>query len=173
MIQFPRWKMWLVLATCLAAIAFATPNAIPQRILDQLPSWIPRHQVNLGLDLQGGAHLLLQVDTDAVVREVMQGLQDSARQELRRASVGFSAIGSDALTRFTVRLAPEADRDLARRTLAGLDEGLEVTIGADGVATLVKTETALRARRIAAIQQSIEIIRRRVDETGTREATTG
>ncbi|MDX2104528.1 MAG: protein translocase subunit SecD [Alphaproteobacteria bacterium] len=171
MIQFPRWKMWLVLVTCLATMVFALPNAIPQRVLDQLPSWLPKHQVNLGLDLQGGAHLLLQVDTDAVVREVMQGLQDSARQELRRANIAVAAVSTDSLTRFTVRLGPGADRDAARRTLVGLDSGLDVTLTPDGSAVVTKTEQALRERRIAAVQQSIEIIRRRVDETGTKEPT--
>jgi preprotein translocase subunit SecD len=171
MIQFPRWKMWLVLVLCLASVVFAAPNGVPQRVLDQLPSWVPRAQVNLGLDLQGGAHLLLQVDTDAVVREVMQGLQDSARQELRRANVPVAALGADGLIRFVVRFTTPPDRDLVRRTVLGLDEGLDLTWAADGSAVVTKTETALRTRRIAAVQQSIEIIRRRVDETGTREPT--
>ena len=60
MVHFPQWKAVLVLLACLAGVLLAIPNLIPRATLDSLPSWLPKHQVSLGLDLRGGSHLLLE-----------------------------------------------------------------------------------------------------------------
>ena len=57
MLHFPQWKVILVFGVVLAGIIFALPNLFPRATMETMPSWIPHHQVNLGLDLQGGAHL--------------------------------------------------------------------------------------------------------------------
>ena len=62
MLHFPRWKLILVLAVVTAGVLFSLPNLFSKSSLTGLPSWLPHHQVNLGLDLQGGAHLLYQID---------------------------------------------------------------------------------------------------------------
>ena len=76
MLHFAKWKVVLTLAICLVAAAFAAPNLLTREEAEALPSWLPHRQISLGLDLQGGSHLLLQVDTAAVVRERLEALVD-------------------------------------------------------------------------------------------------
>ena len=68
MVYFAKWKVALVLVVCLFGVAFAVPNFMDAKNANALPDWLPKKQVSLGLDLQGGSHLLLEVDTRAVVR---------------------------------------------------------------------------------------------------------
>ena len=59
MLHFQRWKLILILGVVIAGILFALPNLFPAATMARMPAWLPHKQVNLGLDLQGGAHLLL------------------------------------------------------------------------------------------------------------------
>ena len=69
MVYFAKWTTWLTLAILAAGIIFALPNLLTQEQAEALPSWVPHNRISLGLDLQGGSHLLFEVDIDAVVRE--------------------------------------------------------------------------------------------------------
>ena len=69
MLHIPKWKIVLIIATCVLGILYALPNLLSSETADELPSWIPHEQVNLGLDLQGGSYLLLEVDLQAVLKE--------------------------------------------------------------------------------------------------------
>ena len=62
MLRFPTWKIAVVLAVCLAGVAFSLPNLFPRAEMERMPDWLPHQQINLGLDLQGGSHLLLEVN---------------------------------------------------------------------------------------------------------------
>ncbi len=171
MVYFAKWKVILVVALCLLSLVYAAPNLMNRAEVEQwgqdLPSWLPTRTVNLGLDLQGGSHLLLEVETDVVIQERMNALVDSARTELREARIGYTDLGAErAGIAFTVR--DQADVERAVSLARGLETDLQVeTSGNRVVATL--TEAAEAARRSAAVEQSIEIVRRRIDETGTRE----
>ena len=88
MVQFERWKVWLVLGIVLAGIVAALPNLFTAERLQSMPGWFPKNQVNLGLDLQGGSHLLLEVDLGALEEEHLESLLDSVRVSLRRAQIG-------------------------------------------------------------------------------------
>jgi preprotein translocase subunit SecD len=171
MLQYPKWKMTLVLIVCALGVIFALPNLLSRQQADALsaalPSWIPARQVNLGLDLQGGSHLLLRVDVGVVVSEYLEAVADSARSELRGADIGYTGLGvkGRAVT-FTVR--DQADGDKAVSLLRKVDGELDVSVQ-DGVVTGLVTDAAFKQRERAAVDQSIEIVRRRVDETGTRE----
>ena len=90
MLNMARWQVWLVIALCVVGILYAVPNLVPRERLDALPSWLPKQQVNLGLDLQGGSHLLLEVDTKAVVRERLTNLIDAIRSEMRNKRIVIS-----------------------------------------------------------------------------------
>ena len=69
MLHFPQWKVILVFGVVLAGIIFALPNVFARSTMESMPSWVPHHQVNLGLDLQGGAHLLYQLDEKEMVED--------------------------------------------------------------------------------------------------------
>jgi protein-export membrane protein SecD len=170
MLYFPTWKVVVILATCALGLLIALPNVFRGDWLAGLPTWLPARQVQLGLDLQGGSHLLLQVDTSALLAERLDSLVDETRLALRKADVGYVGLGV-AGEAVTLRLRDPNDHDKARETLSDLDPDLAVAIAEDGQVTMALSEQAVLARRDSAVEQSIEIIRRRIDETGTREPT--
>lgn len=165
---YPRWKTWLILVLCAVGILFAAPNLMRDK-MDRLPAWL--QPVNLGLDLQGGSHLLLEVDVGAVNKEQLTGLVEAARGALRDARIRYSDLGVDGGA-MTVKLLDPAGYDQAREILRKVGgDDTTIDIAADGRATVRYTEVAQKARAKLAVDQSIEIVRRRVDELGTREPT--
>lgn len=169
MIYFAKWKIVLIAALCALGVLYAAPNVVDQRLLEGVPDGLPNKQISLGLDLQGGSHLLLEVQVDEVVKERLAALVDAARIELRRAKIGYRGLGvAGQGMAFTLRDPEQASE--ARRILRRIDPEA-VLDEAGGRLSLTLTEQALRERRSAAVNQSIEIVRRRIDETGVREPT--
>ncbi len=169
-VYFAKWKVILVLAVCAAGVVFAAPNLLSAPDAESLPSWLPNKQINLGLDLQGGSHLLLEVETGAVIRERLEALVDSMRIELRRAKIRYVGLGvTETAAVVTIKDPERADE--ARELLRALDPDTLAELGDGGRLTLTLTEQAIRERISSAVDQSIEIIRRRIDETGVREPT--
>ncbi len=183
MLYFAKWKIAVVAIICLGGVVLTLPNFISAERAASLPSWLPHQQIVLGLDLQGGSHLLLEVDLDAVVKERLEGVVDAVRTSLRGERIGYTGLGvRDGAVRLRIRKPEEVER--ARTLLRGLaqpvstgllggssDLDLDVTVDDNGEATLKLTEVALRDRARSAIEQSIEIVRRRIDETGVSEPT--
>lgn len=169
MLHFPKWKIALVLVICLLGAAYATPNLLDRSVVEKAPSWMNFQQINLGLDLRGGSHLLLEVDLDTVVRERLESVVDLARTELRKERIGYTDLGVSG-ENVVFRLREAADADRAMALLRDADGDLTVE-QSDGRIVATLRESALTARKQAAIEQSIEIVRRRIDETGTREPT--
>src|SRR3974390_1244758 len=91
MLYFPRGNAAAVLLTAFVVCLFAVPNFLPASVLEAWPKWAQRHIV-LGLDLQGGSHLLLEVDTKAVRKEMLETLRDDVRRVLRDARVGYTGL---------------------------------------------------------------------------------
>jgi protein-export membrane protein SecD len=182
MLQFTPWKQATVILICLLGILFVTPNFIPKERLDQLPSWFPRTQLNLGLDLRGGAHLLLAMETADVRKDWLETLRDDARKRLRDAKIAFSGLGIVNNT-VQVRLAKAEESDAAVKELRNLAQqsgslllgntvnDIQVTKGEGGVITITPTEPGLQHRITNAISAAIETVRRRVDALGTTEPT--
>ncbi|MEE8499416.1 MAG: protein translocase subunit SecD [Kiloniellales bacterium] len=171
MVHFPKWQLVLVLAVLAIGLAFAAPNLLKRETAEALPGWVPNQQVNLGLDLQGGSYLLLEVDLDFVVREQLENLVDGIRIGLRKARLGYTNLGVEggAVT-FTLRDAGDAATlDRARQIVRDLAGDLLVEASEAGRFRISFTPQALDERRRKVVEQSIEIVRRRIDETGTRE----
>src|ERR1700743_3591916 len=93
MLQFSKWKVTILLAIILAGIIFAAPNLINRDKLDSYPSWMPKTVVSLGLDLQGGSHLLYEVDTKALQTERLQSVVDDIRAQFSVAKIGYTGVG--------------------------------------------------------------------------------
>src|SRR5690348_18479866 len=124
MLYFPRWLVTLILGICALGVILSAPNLFSPQMLDALPSWLPKKQISLGLDLRGGSHLLLEVDMNSVIRERLNAAVDSARTELRTAGVGYTGLavqGNQAT--FTVRDLDKLDavRGLAKKIDPELD----------------------------------------------------
>lgn len=163
-----KWKVALIIGLCLLGIAFAAPNLVGRETAAQLPSWLPHRQINLGLDLRGGSHILLQVDSDAVVRERVESLADGVRDELRRGQILFQSIVPTARG-IVVTLADPARSDEAATLIRRSDPEVSVDATGDGAIEVTLSEEGIHKRLVAAVDQAMEIIRRRIDETGTRE----
>ena len=97
MLYFAPWKITLVVILCLSGVIFTIPNLLSEKTVAVLPSWLPHKQVNLGLDLQGGSHLLLEVEAGVVVKERLNALVDSVRDTLKikrnGRRVGYRSLG--------------------------------------------------------------------------------
>ena len=182
MSHFGRLRTLIVAAVCLVGFIFVLPNAFPSASLDKLPGWLPNKQINLGLDLQGGSHLLLEVEVAVVVQERLEGLESEIRATLRGARLGYTGLRTNE-GNVSLRVRDVADMDAVVDLLEGLAQpiqnrfvgttalDLEVAADDDGTIVLRLTEQAIEERRRSAVEQSIEIVRRRIDETGTREPT--
>ena len=169
MVYFSKWKIIFVLAVSVLGLAFSAPNFIDPKTAEGLPDWLPHKQVSLGLDLQGGSHLLLEVDIDTVMKEHLESLVDSMRAELRKARIRYGGLGLDGESaEVTIRVDEEIET--ARNLLRAIDSDTETVVEGK----TVRITFLPRARsdlRNSALQQSVEIIRRRIDETGVREPT--
>ena len=183
MLHFQKWKLIVVFGVVLAGFIFAIPNLIPTSALQGLPSWVPHKQVNLGLDLQGGAHLLYQIDEKELVDDWLGKIRGDVRETLRRSRIGYTDLAQNVAGRsVSVRVRESADVDKAYDELKKLSVpigndvfggfsgyDLDVARNETGGVTLSVTEVGLNNRISAAIQASIETIRRRVDAFGTTE----
>ena len=171
MIRFPLWKVIVVLLVCVMGIAYAAPNLMSKEQAAawqaKVPSFVPSKTVALGLDLQGGSHLMLEVGLDEAVRDQAENAMAAAREELRDQKLGYTSMRVTP-TGFIVTPRDGVDVDLMRRALQKSDPLLDVT-AEPGSITAVFSEQQHKQMVDRIIEQSIEIIRRRVDETGTRE----
>jgi protein-export membrane protein SecD len=168
MVQIPRWQVILILAVLLAGLVFALPNVLQRETAEGLPGWVPSEQVNLGLDLQGGSYLLLEADIDSVIREQVENLVDGTRAGLRRAKIGYTGLGvSGEAVVFTLR--DTTLRNEVREIVSGFGNDLLISSNDEGEFEIRFTDQSLAERRNSVIEQSIEVVRRRIDETGTRE----
>jgi len=182
MLQFPTWKVVLIGLVCFLGALFAAPNLVPRDVLDRLPAGLPANQINLGLDLRGGSHILLEMDTEAILQDRLDTLQDDVRSLLRRGGVDYAGLGivGDRV-RVTINdpasvagVVDSIDSELNDTRFDPLTGGSirQLDIAEDGNRlTIGYTEEAFDAQIQAALVQSIEIVRRRIDETGTREPT--
>jgi len=181
MLHFSRWQtffIWLIVAL---GFAYAAPNVIPPSYLSSLPSWAPSRPMTLGLDLQGGSHMLLQVDRGQLVAERLVSARDDVRRLLRDQQIGYTGLSTG--NQFVqVRIRDDSQVDAARQALNELVQpvsgGLfgttsirefELTEPEPGLLRLALTEEGIRHRLSLAVTQSIEVVSRRVNELGTTE----
>ncbi|HKH28697.1 MAG TPA: protein translocase subunit SecD, partial [Sphingomicrobium sp.] len=177
MLYFSRWKAAAIVATALLVCLFAVPNFFSERAIQSLPKWAQR-QIVLGLDLQGGSHILLEVDSAAVRREKLQGLLDDVRRSLREARIPYTglAVRGDQVE---VRVSANQQQAVAKlrelsQPLGGLlsatgQRTLDINEPGGGLIQLRFTEAAITERIRQTVEQSIQIVDRRVNELGTVE----
>lgn len=186
MLHFPRWKIILVLGVCFVGFITAMPNLFTREQLSHFPSWMPAKQMSLGLDLRGGAHLLLEVDINALTNDRLQVLVDSVRDALKPKNgeprIGYTGLGLQGKS-VVLQLTDPATAPAALKLLNALATPIGGSLGmggtpditaeasAEGKITVQLSDAAIAERASQGVAQSIEIVRRRVDEMGTREPT--
>jgi preprotein translocase subunit SecD len=178
MLFFTRWKAAAILLTTLFVCLLAVPNFLPEQMVQSWPKWAQRHIV-LGLDLQGGSHILLEVDSNAVRREKLQSLQDDVRKLLREARIPYTGLAIRG-TSVEVRVRePDLQQALAKlrdlsQPLGGIlsstgQRSVDIVDAGGGLIQLTVTQPALIERVRQSVEQSIQIVERRVNELGTVE----
>ncbi len=179
MLYFNRWKIIIILGISLASLIFTAPNFISPNTLEFLPRWL-QMRMPLGLDLQGGSHLLLQMNVDELRKEWLETLNSDVRQNLRQEHIGYTGLTNTRdEVRVTIRQPDQVDQAFTKlkamaRPAGGAIFGrttsdLDVQRGEGGVITLKPTEAAINERITSAIGSAIETVRRRIDITGTTE----
>jgi SecD/SecF fusion protein len=178
-----RNSPWLVGSYALViifGILVALPNVLPQSVLDRVPSFLPHERVSLGLDLRGGSHLVLEVDRADLINERVQSLTQDARRVLRDQNINTSAIrrAGDAII---VTLRDAAQRDQAVTQLETLanpvgfgtvgSTDIAITTPSENTIQMAQTDAGINSHITAAVEQSLEIIRQRVDQVGVAEPT--
>jgi preprotein translocase subunit SecD len=179
MLYFTRWKALAIIMTALVVCLCAVPNFFPEAQVKTWPLWAQRHLV-LGLDLQGGSYLLLEVDSNYIKKEKLDQVRDDVRRVLREAKIGYTGLNArnDAVE---VRISKDTDvqtalaklRDLSQ-PLGGLlgssgQRSLEISDAGGGVIRLAVPQAAIVDRIRQTIEQSIQIVERRVNQLGTVE----
>lgn len=184
-LHFSRWGALATLFLSIASVVFALPNLIPISTYETLPEWAQLPRMPLGLDLRGGTHLLYQIDTVQLKKDWLQSLQTDARRALSEEKVAHSGVViAGNQVRVTLRDPEKMDVALARLkklaqplsasllTGSGSGAGLDLAVaGENGVITIEPTQAGIQRRIENSVTRAIEVIRRRVDPTGTTEAT--
>jgi SecD/SecF fusion protein len=183
MLHFTRSKIIAILLTCLAGLIVALPNFFAKERLASWPSFVPHQQMPLGLDLLGGAHLLLAMDQDEIRKDWLGNLKDGARKALRDANIKYSALGVQG-PQVQIKLTNPEDKEAALKELRKLiqpignailgQSGYDVTVADDaasGALTITPTEPGMKARVASAAASSIEVVNRRINNLGTSEST--
>jgi preprotein translocase subunit SecD len=181
-LDFPKWKswsMWLAVALCML---LALPNALSPSQLALIPTGLPKSQLPLGLDLRGGSHLMLEATPQDVEKAKLEALEDTVRGELRNAEGGAIASADLSLKAgrlsFTVTDATRVDQAITilNKATAPLGVGaareVEISRGSlPGQVVVTPTAAGISAAVDGAMAQAVEVIRKRIDELGTREPT--
>jgi len=205
MLDFPLWKWLGIVLICLAGVVFTLPNgfyATVERANDaraaldagvqatpeleaqaaEWPAFLPSRLVNLGLDLRGGAHVLLEVQLSDVYGERIDALWSEVRDSLRENdAIGTVRRVDSPPDQLIVRIGNPEAISQAVSIVNGLTQPVVSLTGVGTRDYVVRQEGNLIIMEMSEAEktatddrtmlQTLEIVRRRVDETGTREPT--
>ena len=184
MLRFAKWKIVAILAMTFSAMLVVAPSLLSpsnyEALAARLPDWARPATIVLGLDLQGGSNVMLEVDKPSVLHTLAMNLRDDARRILREEKVATTGGIGQTARGVQLRIPDAADRAKIEPKLKALAQGytnrlgagsppLEVDDDGDGLVRVTVTDTGLTEKVRRAVDQSIEVIRRRIDALGTRE----
>ncbi len=180
MLDFPKWKIWLVMAFTVTGMIFALPSLLPKAAVSWLPQRLQDTRVNLGLDLAGGSELLLEATTDDVAKIRMERMEEAVRTDLRRGDPRIE-VGDISTAGGILSFMPRntADVDKARERVYNLTTGIGITGQRDwnvdirDSTRIVMTPTAagLSDEINKAMETARDVVRRRIDPDGTKEVS--
>ncbi len=180
MLDFPRWKFWLVIVATVMGVIAAVPSMLPEATRDQLPGWLKNTHINLGLDLSGGSHLLLEADTADVRKQQIERMEETIRTEMRRASpkieISDISTANGALS-FMPRNPTQLDQavDVARQQTNGIGIGGQrdwtVAVRDSTRIVMTPTEAGVNYEIDSALETARNVVAKRIDPEGTKEIT--
>ncbi len=187
MVRVSQWRVILVLVVTAIGIWFSLPNFFPEAQRASLPGFMPKNGVSLGLDLRGGSHLLLEVDMKTLKKERLDTLADDLRTTLRdKPSVGYTGLGvqgdavivnvdplqlAEATKRINKQLVKPVNAGGAALGGSGGQPNYVVTTTPAGAISLSLSDALLESEQTRAVNQSIEVVRKRIDALGTKETS--
>ena len=179
MLDFPRWKVWSIVLVLLAGVVLALPSLMPERTATQLGlARMPR--INLGLDLSGGSHLLLEADTADLAKQNLQKMEDSIRTEMRRNDppIGIGDIATDGgklsfMVRDVTQLDAAVERARAQTQAVGVTGQRDWNVAVvDGTRIVMSpSQAGLNDAVDKGMATATEVVRKRIDSLGTKEPT--
>src|SRR3954453_12200990 len=180
MLEFPRWKIWLVSLVVALGVLFSIPSLIAgTEARDYWPKWLPQYKISLGLDLAGGSQLLLEADAADAQKQRLQAMEDSVATELRRdpaIDIGDISTTGGRLS-FLVRDPTQVDAAVERmRTLTrpiALTGNRDWDVGVVDSTRVVLVPTASGTAQALkdAMGVARDVVRRQIDPSGTKEIT--
>ncbi|MFI4964829.1 MAG: protein translocase subunit SecD [Caulobacterales bacterium] len=178
MMNLARWKVVLVILATVFGLLFTLPNLLPAKVRDALPPFMPKNTLHLGLDLQGGSRLLYSVDTVALRNEKLTNLAEDVRTTFHDKQIAFTGLGVNN-GEINVRITDPAQlndavtalRGAIGTPLPGAPGGRDITVSVqpDQRIRVAFVPEAFDAEAAKAVEQNIEVIRRRIDQMGTKE----
>lgn len=177
MLDFPPWKRISLWAITLLLMAAALPSLTSLTGV-KWPETLPSPQVNLGLDLAGGSHILLEADPSQVAAQRLETMEESVRNLLDSESIAFGDF-STSNGELSFLLEDAAQVDAARGAIEPLTQGAGLTGQRDWTINVVdgqrvilrQTEAGLNLAVTQAVDSATDVVRRRIDAMGTREPT--
>jgi preprotein translocase subunit SecD len=186
MMRISRIKTILILLAtfigCMLALPSLMNESTRKSVFGMLPSWVPQKAVSLGLDLQGGAHVLLEIDKPDLIRSMTTQLRDDVRRVLREQRVVLQGGIAMQPRGVQFRITQADDRARAMPKLRELslpvgqqlfgptgNQSIDITETPDGQITMAYSELGLNERIRRVGQQTIEVIERRINIDGTKE----
>jgi preprotein translocase subunit SecD len=178
MLYFSRWRALAIILTALVVCLCAVPNFFPEATVKGWPTWAQRRMV-LGLDLQGGSYLLLEVDSNSVKKDKLEQIRDDVRRTLREAKIGYTGLAArpdsvevhvkDSDLQNALTKLRELSQPLGGLLGSNGQRSLDVSDAGGGLIRLTVPPAAITDRLRQTVEQSIQIIERRVNELGTVE----
>jgi len=180
MLEFPKWKVWLIGLVIAAGVVLSIPSLIAGTPLGaSWPKWMPQYKISLGLDLAGGSHLLLEADAQDAQKQRLQAMEDEVSTELRRdpqIEIGDISTAGGRLS-FMIRDPRQVDAAVDR--MRNLTKPLALTGNRDwdvqvvDSTRIVMTPTATGSAQALKDAMSVarDVVRRRIDPSGTKEIT--
>lgn len=179
MLDFPRWKIWLVILSLALGCAYAVPTFLPESVFAQMPK-VLRTKVNLGLDLSGGSYILLEGSTTDLAKQQLQNMEEQIRTELRRRDnrIAIGDISSQG-GRLSFMVRDLSQLDAAVERVRTLTQGAQLTgqrnfnveVRDSNTIVVTPTEAGMTEALKNAMDTATDVIRRRIDAMGTREPT--
>jgi preprotein translocase subunit SecD len=180
MLEFPKWKVWLIGIVIAIGVLLSIPSLIAGTpAAGAWPKWLPQYKISLGLDLAGGSHLLLEADQADAQKQRLQGMEDSVATELRRdprIEVGDISTAGGRLS-FLVRDPRQVDAAVER--MRSLTKPLALTGNRDWDVSVVDSTRIVLTPTPSGSAQALkdamgvarDVVRRRIDPSGTKEIT--
>ncbi len=168
MLRFNNWNIFFVVSVLLLGFYYVFPNLYGKSEVTALPNFFSKKQVNLGLDLQGGSHLLLEVDTNSVLKEKSDDLVDAVRTSLRNEKIKYSNLGSK-ISGAVVTITDQEKIQIAKDSIRKNVDKRILIKNNEKIISLIFLDEYINDIRLQTVEQSIEVVRKRVDESGTKE----